>query len=288
MFWPWKNKRNATGPQETLETAAENEPIACLLSDVGCHRELNEDSARIVRASADGHVDRGLLVVVADGMGGHQAGEVASQAAVETVGKEYSTLRGTPGEALEKAFRRAHQAILKLAQDNPALAGMGTTCTAVAIVGRQAWAAHVGDSRLYLVRGREIYQLSEDHTHCMEMVRNGLMTLEEAKRHEDRNVVIRAMGTRPELALMTWPKPMTVKPRDIFVLCSDGLHDLVSDAEIREAVWDTNPSLACPKLVKMARDRGGYDNITLAVVAIPSADSAPVALKETRQYEVNR
>jgi protein phosphatase len=189
---------------------------------------------------------------------------------------------------LEKAFQRAHQAILKLAQDNPSLAGMGTTCTAMAIVGRQAWAVHVGDSRLYLVRGREIYQLSEDHTQCMEMVRSGLMTLEEAKRHEDRNVLIRAMGTHSELALMTWPESMTVKPRDVFVLCSDGLHDLVSDAEIRESVRDADPSLACPKLVKMARDRGGYDNITLAVVAIPQTDGAQAALKETRQHEVNR
>lgn len=259
---------------------AEDPPRASLLSDTGCHRQLNEDSARIVRAG-----DRGLLLVVADGMGGHKAGEVASQTAVEVIEQEYRAARGTPGQALAKAFQLAHRTILGLSSHDPELQGMGTTCTALALVGRQAWAAHVGDSRLYLVRQGAVYQLSEDHTQCMELVRQGAMTLEQAHQHEDRNVLFRAMGTRPEMEPMIWPEPMPVQPGDRFVLCSDGLHDLVNDAEIRGVVSGSEPEEACQKLVQMARDRGGYDNITVAVAQIPPAQE-PAGIKPTRQLEV--
>jgi protein phosphatase len=247
---------------------------------------LNEDSGRIVWAETGKRGDRGVLAVVADGMGGHQAGEVASRAAVETIELEYPRAKGNPGQALEEAFRKAHRRIRQLTEGNAAMAGMGTTCTAVAIVGAEAWAAHVGDSRLYLVRGEDIYQLSEDHTQCMEMVRQGLMTLEQARHHEDRSILVRAMGTREELAIMSWAEPMAVKPGDHFLLCSDGLHDLVADLEMRDAVLGAGPEEACRKLVTMARERGGYDNITVAVVAIPGPDGGTENVKETRQFEV--
>jgi serine/threonine protein phosphatase PrpC len=284
MFWPWKRKQ---AKPLTAAIPELGEPRASLLSDVGCRRELNEDSARIARVGNGKHGARGLLAVVADGMGGHQAGEVASQTAVETIESEYREAQGTPGEALEEAFRKAHGRIFQMAKENVAMLGMGTTCTALAIVGAQAWAAHVGDSRLYLVRGEEIYQLSEDHTQCMELVRKGLMTLEQARHHQDRNVLIRAMGTKQELAMMTWPGPMAVKPGDSFMLCSDGLHDLIMDGEIREVVRGSTPQNACKKLVKMAKERGGHDNITLAVVTIPAGSEHSENLKETKQYEVN-
>jgi protein phosphatase len=282
MTWLSKWRSKETGHFAALET---REPVASLLSDTGCHRRQNEDSARIVRAGTGACGDRGLLLVVADGMGGHEAGEVASQAAVEMIEKEYREARGTPGEALETAFRRAHSEILRLASADATLAGMGTTCTALAIVGGQAWAAHVGDSRLYLVRDDRIYQLSEDHTQCMELVRKGLMTLREAQHHDDRNVLARAMGTRRELAIMTWKEPMPVKPGDVFLLCSDGLHDLVTDPEIRDVARGSEPELACRKLVDMSRERGGYDNITVAIAAIPDARHELAVVKGTRQSE---
>lgn len=285
MFRLRKSKRESADIPIPPDPAAIRAPVACMLSDTGCCRELNEDNARIVPLDSQDAEARGLVAVVADGMGGHQSGEVASLTAVETIEKEYSKHRGTPGTALEEAFQRAHRAILKLSQSNSEMSGMGTTCTALAITGRQAWAAHVGDSRLYLVRGNEIYQLSEDHTQCMDMVRRGLLSLEEAKRHTDRNVLTHAMGTRSELTLMTWPKSMAVKPGDVFVLCSDGLHDLVSDAEIRKMAQNTEPSLACRNLVQTARDRGGYDNITLVVIAVPPVNGQSSVEKVTRQYE---
>jgi len=283
MSWFTKWKKNST----PAGAGDAREPVASLLSDTGCQRHENEDSARIVRAGVGSHGDRGLLVVVADGMGGHEAGEVASQAAVEVIEKEYREARGTPGEALEKAFRAAHEQIFQMAAVNRAMSGMGTTCTALAIVGGQAWAAHVGDSRLYLVREGNIYQLSEDHTQCMELVRKGLLTEEQARKHDDRNVLIRAMGTRQELSVMTFPEPMAVRPGDAFVLCSDGLHDLVANGEIREVVRGAEPAEACQKLVKMARERGGYDNITIAVAAIPPLAGRTGTAKPTREYEVS-
>lgn len=269
--------------EEAVPESPEEMPQASLLSDPGCHRQINEDSARLVRVGLGQHGERGLLLVIADGMGGHEAGEVASQTAVEMIEQEYRLARGTPGEALRKAFLRAHQEILQLASRNSAMAGMGTTCTALALVRHQAWAAHVGDSRLYLLRGSGIYQLSEDHTQCMEKVRQGRMTLEEARHHEDRNVLVRAMGTRPELALMCWPEPLSTRPGDSYVLCSDGLHDLVADDEIRCVVMDSEPSQACRQLVQMAKERGGYDNITVAVARLGEAPTRDE--KETREYE---
>ncbi len=261
------------------------EPRASLVSDTGCIRTQNEDSARIVCVGSGAHGDRGLLVVVADGMGGHEAGEVASQAAVEVIEQAYREASGTPGEALAAAFQKAHEQILRLSSRNAAMSGMGTTCTALAIVGGRAWAAHVGDSRLYLVRDGAIYQVSEDQTQCMEMVRHGLMSLEEAEHHEDRNVLAHAMGTRPELAVLTWPKPMPVRAGDRFVLCSDGLHDLVSSEEILQVVHDADTAESCDKLVRMARQRGGYDNITVAVAVIPDGAPTPAAANATRECE---
>jgi len=182
-------------------------PEVSLLTDKGCKRPINEDSGTIIYANNGAETTRGLLVVVADGMGGHEAGEVASQLATETIANVYPAAEGTPGQALEEAFRQAHQSIFRHAQENQKLKGMGSTCTALAIVGKEAWAAHVGDSRLYLLRGQEIYQLSKDHSAIMEMVRQGLLTEEQAEHHEDRNVLLHAMGSQTMLDMVSWPEP---------------------------------------------------------------------------------
>lgn len=283
----WLSKWRKTEVAAPAKNAALQEPVAILLSDTGCHRAVNQDSGRIVHATNGNAKARGLLVVVADGMGGHNAGEVASQTAVKTVEEVYQRAQGSPGEALDEAFRKANHNIHQLAAKNQSMKGMGTTCTALAIVGNEAWAAHIGDSRLYLVRGADIYQLSEDHTAIHELVRQGLLTPDMAEHHEDRNVLVRAMGTKPELSIMRWREPMDVRRGDAFVLCSDGLHDLVHDSEIRVVVKSSSPKDACRKLVQMARERGGYDNITVAVVAMYSNTGQPVFLKDTRQVEVS-
>jgi protein phosphatase len=283
-FAKWRKKEDME-PQP-VQVPLLHQPEAVLLSDQGCHRSNNQDSGKIVQATNGNAMTRGLLVIVADGMGGHKAGEVASQTAVSVIAEVYQSAKGTPGEALEKAFQQANRDILQQATRNADMAGMGTTCTALAIVGHEAWAAHVGDSRLYLVRGESIYQLSEDHTAIQDMVRQGLLSAEEAEHHEDRNVLLRAMGTKPEMTIMRWPQPMDVREGDAFLLCSDGLHDLVSDAEMLSVVRGGSPGEACRKLIQMAKDRGGYDNITVATVAIYSMKDEAAALKETRAVEV--
>ena len=163
---------------------------------------------------------------------------------------------------------------------------MGTTCTALAIGAGAAYSAQVGDSRLYLVRGGEIFLMSEDHSAVMEMVRQGRMTIESARRHTDKNIILRALGTQPEVNVATWNTAFPVREGDHFVLCSDGLYDLVTDGEIKQTVLHHVPHAACESLVALAKERGGYDNITIGIVRLSLAAEADKS--ETRELPVTR
>jgi protein phosphatase len=243
--------------------------VAALVSDVGCQRETNEDCGRIVQPCDPGLLARkGVLVAVADGMGGHKGGAVASRLAVEIVGRVYYASPASPGIALEEALREANQELFELSQGDETLRGLGSTCTALAIQGGAAYSAHVGDSRLYLIRGGEVRRMTEDHSVVAEMVKKGLLTEEEARRHADRNVILRALGASPQVELSAPTAPLPVRTGDRFVICSDGLHDLVTDREIGQVVMSQDPAGACELLVATARERGGHDNITVAVVSV--------------------
>jgi protein phosphatase len=243
--------------------------VASVTTDVGCRRETNEDCARIIQPADEELLSqKGMLVVVADGMGGALGGEVASRIAVDVVGRVYYNSDAEPGQALQQAFQDVNREILAMAESRPELFAMGSTCTALALRGGAAYMAHVGDSRLYLIRSGTIYRMTEDHSAVMEMVKQGLLSIEQARRHADRNVILRALGTRPEVDVSTWPVPLGLRDGDRFVLCSDGLHDLLSDDEIRDCVLARPPEEAAEMLVAIAKDRGGYDNITAGVVAI--------------------
>jgi protein phosphatase len=283
-------KRRGSGKAEPEEVRAESRVrvATAMLSDIGCHRTINEDSGKIVHPGDPEEMARkGILVAVADGMGGHEAGEVASRMAVETVARVYYASPEGPGAALAAGFHEANREIHEFAGRKPELTGMGTTCSVLAVAGDAVCAAHVGDSRIYLVRRGAIYQLSEDHSEVMQMVRQGLLTLEEARRHEDRNVLLRALGTRAEVEVSGWSEPMPVFPGDRFALSSDGLHDGVREEEIRDAVVEKDPQAACQWLVELARQRGGYDNITVAVVAFETPRETPARdLRETRNLGV--
>jgi protein phosphatase len=240
-----------------------------LLTDRGCVRELNEDCCQLVQPSDPDLLDRrGVLIVVADGMGGCKSGEVASRIAVETVAREYYAFTGEPHEALTAAFQEANTRIHEFAMVRDELNGMGTTCTALVIQDGVAHSAHVGDSRLYLVRCGSIYQMTEDHSLVRELIRLGAITPDAARRHIDRNVILRALGSRPAVKVASWEEPLPVRAGDSFVLCSDGLHDAVSDEEIRQAIESGEAAAACESLVATARERGGYDNITVAIARV--------------------
>jgi PPM family protein phosphatase len=261
-----------TGPLAATAASEPLEVVAAVVTDVGCEREVNEDCGQFVAPEAEeARAAKGVLAVVADGMGGHSAGEVASRTAVETVSRVYYASARAAEAALGEAFEAANRAIYEAAGRDARLRGMGTTCTALVVKDRAAFAAHIGDSRLYLVRGGQIYLMSEDHSVVREMVRRGVLTPDEARRHAEKNVILRALGTQPVAQPATWDAPLAVRAEDRFVLCSDGLSDLVEDEEIRQAAVTLAPEAACARLVALAKERGGHDNITVAVVELRRA-----------------
>ncbi len=269
------NRRIRRTYEGDVYNAPEFKLDAAWQSDAGCARENNEDNALYRDSLHQSKSEtKGSLMIVADGVGGHSAGEEASRIAVETIcnrffdSQRFFESSEQINEALREAFAEANQAIFQTAQSRFDWQGMGTTATALVICGGQAFAAQVGDSRLYLVREGRIYQLSEDHSAVMEMVRMGVMTLAEAESHEDRNIILRALGTKPEVAVTVWEKPFPVRGGDSFVLCTDGLFDLVSDEEIKAIVTNETPAAGCQKLIDLAKANGGYDNITVGIVRV--------------------
>jgi protein phosphatase len=259
-----------------------------MLTDVGCVRPHNEDAVAFVVPSSDGTTaDQDSLMLVADGMGGHAAGEVASALAAEVVRRVFYELKGAPSEVLSAAFTAANQAILDFARGHPECQGMGTTCTALAVRGGSAWLAHVGDSRAYLLRGGRLTQLSEDQTLVAKLVRDGVLTEEEAARSDHNNIILQALGTMPQVEPEIWSEPLRLAAGDVLVLCSDGLHGLVSDAEIAETAGRMPPLDACKSLIARARDAGGHDNISVGVFALRDAERAARSSEHaTRRIEV--
>jgi PPM family protein phosphatase len=269
-------------PQQRLKTTAEFHRLpfdrfaveASCRSDRGRIRPLNEDSVCVVvPENPDFLSAKGVLMVVADGMGGHEGGELASSMAVERVRTDYYSGASSPGHALAAAFHGANRDVFDYARRHPDLAGMGTTCTAVAVVNGFAWMAHVGDSRIYLVREGSAYRMTQDHSVTMELVNRGLLTLAEASRHEERNVILRALGTRERLDVATWNDPFPIHARDRLVLCSDGLYETILDDELGDICTRHGTSAqACEALLRTALDRDGTDNITVAVLCVAPAN----------------
>jgi len=242
---------------------------ASVLTDKGPRRESNEDCGKVIWPR-DPHqlASHGVLAIVADGMGGHEGGEVASHMAVHTVSEVYSAARTDPQTALIRAFQTANREIYALSRNRSDLIGMGTTCTAVAVVDGTAYSAHIGDSRAYLVRRGQIYRMTEDHSATMALVKQGLITMHEAREHEERNVILRAMGTHPEVEVATWDAPFVLWQDDRIVLCSDGLHAIVTDLEICSIAGSAEPFQACSRLLNLALERMSTDNVTVAVLRI--------------------
>lgn len=239
-------------------------------SDVGCLREKNEDSYSYWEPAQDEEFQsKGRLMLVADGMGGHEGGEEASRIAVDVVQHAYaSALDEDPASALGNAFQTAHREIQLQAAEEPRLHGMGTTCTAAVLLGHELYYAHVGDSRLYLVHGGEIQQLTRDQTYVGRLIEQGLLDPQDAERHPQRHVLMAALGAGMQIVPELPEGPVLLAKGDAVVLCTDGLWGLVPEAEIRSIVAENAPGDACRKLVERARERGGPDNITVQVLRI--------------------
>ena len=286
MFGKKRAAETRTGADEPRPAF---EVVASVQTDKGCVREINEDSGRMVRPADPALLaERGTLVVVADGMGGHSAGEVASQMAADIVSRVYYETRAEPSAALKRAVEEANRRIHEAAAEDSAKHGMGTTCTALALCGGRAYAAHVGDSRLYMLRAGKLYQLSEDHSAVNEMVKLGIITKEQARTHEDKNVILRALGTTPDVEVSVL-EPFAVREGDRYLLCSDGLHDLVLENEIASILSESEDIHAAgERLIALAKERGGHDNITAGIIAImPEGTAAAEAQNAptTRELE---
>jgi serine/threonine protein phosphatase PrpC len=259
-----------------------------MLSHPGLVRELNEDVVIYRVPTADDPVAHlGMMAVVADGMGGHAAGEVASQIAAQTLLLLYYQQDRPVPQALAEGIAAANKVIYEHGRENPECTGMGTTCTVLVIRDDQAWIGHVGDSRAYIVRDGTIHQLSKDHSLVAQLVEDGTLTSEEACVSPDRNVLLRALGTRPTVEPYLWNEGMSLLPSDVFVLCSDGLCDLVDNAQIIEAVTRHAPFEACETLIDAALAAGGHDNISVGVFAVMTQQTAPTAIdRPTRNIDL--
>jgi protein phosphatase len=240
------------------------------ISDTGRVRQNNEDACGGFVPEDEAERERlGALFVVADGMGGHRGGEIASRLAVQTIHNTYFDVADDDRRAaLLEAFAKANAAILAESVADAALFGMGTTCTALAVHDGRAYLTHIGDTRAYLFRDGEITQLTHDHSLVGEMVRSGMITDEDARTHPRRNVITRSLGIQESVVADAPESPVPVREGDTFLLCSDGLTTVVSDADIAFALEADAPAEVCRQLVDAANARGGRDNITVVVVAV--------------------
>lgn len=257
-----------TRPQIRVTTAA--------ASDVGRRRSGNEDSFASWAADGDTPPHAGdHLLVVCDGMGGSNAGEVASRMAADTVVREFvAAPPDDPATALSHAVQVANQEIWEHSRSQQDLNGMGTTCTAVALRGDQALVAHVGDSRAYLVRAHRARQITSDHSLVAQLVARNQLSPEEARSDPRRNVVTRSVGVGPEIEVDVVAVGEPLKGGDTIVVCSDGLHGQMSDDEIAGFAMGESLPEACRDLIELANARGGPDNITVAMLRF-ERDAAP-------------
>ena len=240
------------------------------LTDVGCQRENNEDSLAYWEAADEAtFAHLGRLAVVADGMGGCEGGQFASRIAVESVEEIYSkSAEPNPQQRLLQGFREAHARIQQRARENPSLHGMGTTMTAFALVGSRLYYAHIGDSRLYLLRAGKLRVITRDHSLVSRLVETGIIRAEDADNHPQKHVLTAAVGIAEEIEPDFSPEPVALEKSDVLLLCTDGLWGHVSEPELQQALASEAPSDACRALVQLAKDHGGPDNITLQIARL--------------------
>ncbi len=242
---------------------------AAAISDVGRARRLNEDSFAI-------EPEQGLYLV-ADGMGGHGHGEVASRLAARTVreslgrGRRRRGRRSSMASRLKKAIAAANRQVLEEVERDVSLQGMGTTLVALVLEGERAVVAHVGDSRAYRFRDGRLEPLTSDHTWVREQVSAGRISETQARSHPFKSVVTRALGGEPGVEVETLE--LSVQPGDLLLLCSDGLTTMLTDDKIGECLGETAPPAEiCRALVRAANAEGGRDNITVLLLAIEESD----------------
>lgn len=249
-------------------------------SDIGLVRTENQDSfGKFPKDDLNIYQPKGILFMVADGMGGHSGGKEASQTAVYVVGSEYFSFDSEIiSSALLYAFKKANYKINQTSQEALQFRKKGTTCSALVIENDKAHIAHVGDSKIYKISNGNIIQFTNDHTEVGEMVRKKIITEEEAKNHPSKSVLIRAMGIEADIEV-DLIENILISGGDSFVLCSDGLGKVLPE-EIKKIVSDNTEEEACKKLIALANERGGNDNVTVEVIKIVDENSGDNLVKQ--------
>ena len=252
-------------------------------TDIGKVRDHNEDDY-VALGGKESPPGVDALLVVADGMGGHAAGEVASKMTVEGIvqslndqGKESSNLEGNAfGVFLGKVLEDVNQEVWQAAQESDKR-GMGTPCTLAAIRGDQLFLAHIGDSRAYLLRDGELHQVSKDHSWVEDAVDQGVITREQARTHPNRNVITRAIGLEQQPQIDTYVMPLA--DGDLLLLCSDGLNSMIPDEDIHRILTSSSPEEVCQALIDAANNHGGHDNTTVVVATIGARRKTPAVIQ---------
>jgi len=242
------------------------------VSHIGLVRKVNEDSFYFQDRY---EYDKPYLCIVADGMGGHNAGEIASKMAVSEVknfmekalGKACDYQIEDYKKLVTDAFLFANEKVYKRSIGNKTLSGMGTTLTLALIIKNNLIIGHVGDSRMYLIRNEKISKITEDHSYVAELIKNGTIKPEEAMHHPQKNLITRALGTSKDLKVDV--KNMTINDGDFILICTDGLSNMLSDEEILDTIKSVKDYKAiCHELVNKANLNGGFDNVTVVVIDV--------------------
>ena len=233
------------------------------LSDIGLVRKINEDAYLCEYTNGDA-----TYFIVADGMGGRNAGEVASSTAIDYIKdyiKKYSNSANEIPALIKNAILHANEKVYKKSILSSECVGMGTTLSLACILGEKLLIGHVGDSRVYLVRDSKITKLTEDHSLVEELVKNGTIKPEDASTHPQKNIITRALGTEYILDVDLYE--FDILDGDFIVLCTDGLSNMVTDKDILDAIRNNSDvNIICERLVVMARENGGLDNITVIII----------------------
>ena len=250
-------------------------------TDIGRRRSNNQDSKHVLPTSLQQYRARGWLFLVADGMGAHAAGELASAIAAARVPQIYQDhSEHSPPLALQRSIEEANREIYSKGESEPAFKGMGTTCTTLVLHPRGVILGHIGDSRAYRIRGRTIEQLSRDHSLVWELESDGGMSREQANDAAPKNIITRSMGPHADV-VVDLEGPFPVQAGDVFLLCSDGLSGQVNDAEIGLCCAELEPSDATNFLIGLALVRGAPDNITVIVARAGEEEASKVSRNDS-------
>lgn len=247
-------------------------------SDPGMRRKENQDSHAFFSPPEGTAHPKGVLLALADGMGGHAGGSIASKLTVDTLLQTYyeDSGAGSIPDSLKKAFLEANRKVMEKSRSDPDVQGMGSTLTAVVFHGDDMYHAHVGDSRGYSLVDKRLTQFTEDHSYVASLVKAGAISAEEARTHPEGNIITRAIGFQEDLKVDISAAPAKIHKDQFILLCCDGLYKEVPEEEILATVYELkDPDRITKKLIEKANANGGHDNITVLIARIDGVDPAP-------------